>query len=62
MPRRDGPHMRNQRPGRLDRGSRRRLAALTPFTELPPRFWFAAVIVIFLLGLCVVLIWEEIPR
>ena len=57
MSRACGPHTRNQLPGRVYRGSKRRLERLAPFEELPLNFWVILTVGLVMLALCGVLIY-----
>jgi len=58
MARAGGPHTRNSMPGRVYRGSKGRVARLSPFDELPANFWMIIAIGLFMLGLSAVLIYQ----
>jgi hypothetical protein len=60
MPRADGPHTRNSRPGVVYRGSKKRAARLSPFEELPLNFWLFAAVALLMLGLSVALIYQAL--
>jgi len=44
MPSAVGPHTRNPKPGFVHRGSKKRVAKLSPFDELPVQFWLVVAI------------------
>jgi hypothetical protein len=56
MPRSYGPHTRNSLPGRVYRGSSRRLEQLSPFAELPPLLLVVGVGLL-TLGFCALLMY-----
>jgi hypothetical protein len=58
MARAGGPHTRHSMPGRVYRGSKGRVARLSPFDELPANFWMIIAIGLFMLGLSAVLIYQ----
>ena len=60
MARADGPHTRNQMPGPVYRGSKKRLDRLSPFDELPGVFWAFLAIALLMLALCAALISREL--
>ena len=46
-------------PRRFDRGSKKRIAALSPFDDLPSDFWWVALIAAALFALCLLLIYQR---
>jgi hypothetical protein len=54
-----GPHTRNQKPGAIHRGSKKRIATLSPFERLPIQFWLVVAIAVLMLGLSVLLIQQD---
>jgi hypothetical protein len=56
MPRAYGPHTRNSLPGRVYRGSSRRLEQLSPFADLRPLLLVAGVGLL-ALGFCALLMF-----
>jgi hypothetical protein len=58
MPRADGPHTRNSRPGVIYRGSKKRLERLEPFEELPANFWLLVAVALLMLVLSMALIYQ----
>jgi len=61
MARADGPHTRNSLPGAAYRGSKRRVARLSPLDELPANFWLVVAIAVLMLGLSAALIYQAVP-
>jgi len=59
MPRAYGPHTRNSMPGRVYRGSSRRLEQLSPFAELPPLL-LIIVVALLALGFCAALMYQAL--
>ena len=53
-----GPHSRNSMPGAVYRGSKKRIASLPPFKELPANLWLIVVIAIAMLGLSAAIIYR----
>ena len=51
-----GPHTRGAMPGALFRGSKKRVARLSPFEQLPLTFWVVLAIALLMLALSAVLI------
>jgi hypothetical protein len=51
-----GPHARGQKPGFVYRGSKRRVAKLSPFDDLPFQFWLVVAIAVFMLAISVLLL------
>ena len=51
-----GPHTRNAMPGAVFRGSKKRVARISPFEQLPLNFWLVLAIALLMLALCAVLI------
>jgi hypothetical protein len=45
-------------PGRVHRGSKRRVARLSPLDELPANFWMFIAIGLLMLGLSAVIIYQ----
>ncbi|PYR82311.1 MAG: hypothetical protein DMF87_01830 [Acidobacteria bacterium] len=60
MARADGPHTRNSLPGAAYRGSKRRVARLSPLDELPANFWLVVAIAVLMLGLSAALIYHAV--
>jgi hypothetical protein len=56
----DGPHARNAKPGAVYRGSKKRVAHLAPFEELPANFWFVMAIGVLMFGLSALLIYGSL--
>jgi hypothetical protein len=56
MPPAIGPHTRGQKPGFIYRGSKKRVAKLSPFEQLPLQFWLVLAIAVFMFGLSLLLI------
>jgi hypothetical protein len=59
MPRGDGPHTRNSIPGRVYRGSGRRVEQLSPFADLPSLLLIIAVALL-ALGFCAALMYQAL--
>ena len=59
MARAAGPHTRNSMPGRAYRGSRKRIASLVPFEDLPITFWLLIAIALLMAGMCAALIVSQ---
>jgi hypothetical protein len=59
MPRAYGPHTRNSMPGRVDRGSSRRVERLSPFEDLSPLFVIIGVALL-ALGFCALLMYQAL--
>jgi hypothetical protein len=53
-----GPHTRNRMPGAVDRGSKKRIASLSPFKELPANLWIIVAIAMVMLGLSAATIYR----
>ena len=60
MPRADGPHTRNSMTGAVYRGSRKRVARLSLFDELPGNFWLVLAVAALMLGLSVALLYQAL--
>jgi len=60
MPRADGPHTRHSMTGAVYRGSRKRVARLSPFDELPGNFWLVLAVAVLMLGLSVALVYQAL--
>jgi hypothetical protein len=56
----DGPHARNARPGAVYRGSKKRVAHLALFEDLPANFWFVMAIGVLMFGLSALLIYGSL--
>jgi hypothetical protein len=56
MPPAIGPHTRGQKPGFIYRGSKKRIARLSPFDNLPLRFWLVIAIAAFMLAVSLLLL------
>jgi len=54
----DGPHTRNSMPGKVYRGSKRRVARLSPLDELRANFWLIIAIGLLVFGLSAVVIYQ----
>ena len=55
-----GPHTRNQKPGAAYRGSRKRVARLSRFDDLPASFWVVVAIGLLMLAMSAALIYAEL--
>ena len=53
-----GPHTRNPMPGAVHRGSKKRIASLSPFKELPANLWIIVAIAMAMLGLSAATIYR----
>jgi hypothetical protein len=53
-----GPHSRNSMPGAVYRGSKKRVARLSPFEELPANFWLVVAIVATMLAITAAIIYN----
>jgi len=56
MPAAVGPHTRNQKPGGIHRGSRKRIARLSAFERAPLQFWLVVAIAVFMLAISILLL------
>ena len=59
MPRAYGPHTRNSMPGRVYRGSNRRVEQLSPFADLS-RLLLLIGVALLALGLCALLMYRAL--
>lgn len=57
MGRPSGPHTRNARP-EADRGSKRRVASMSPFDRAPVDFWLFIGVALIMFGLSVAIIYS----
>lgn len=57
MPPAGGPHSRNSMPGAVYRGSKKRIAQLSPFEELPTNFWLVVAIAAAMLAITAAIIY-----
>ena len=53
-----GPHTRNPMPGAIQRGSKKRIASLSAFKELPANLWIIVAIAMAMLGLSAAIIYR----
>jgi hypothetical protein len=60
MGRATGPHTRNSLAGSDYRGSRKRLARLTPFGRLPVDFWLFITVALIMLGISAAIIYNAL--
>jgi hypothetical protein len=58
MVRATGPHTRNSLPGSDYRGSRKRIASLSPFDRLPAAFWLFIAVALIMLGMSAAIIYD----
>jgi len=53
-----GPHTRNSMPGAVYRASKKRVARLSPFEELPANFWMVVAIAAVMLAITAAIIYR----
>jgi hypothetical protein len=54
----EGPHTRNSMSGAVHRGSKKRIAGLSPFKELPANLWIIVAMAMAMLGLSAAIIYR----
>ncbi len=57
-----GPHTRNSMPGAVYRGSKKRVARMSPFEKLPANFWLVVAIAVAMLALAAAIIYRAVSN
>ena len=53
-----GPHTRNSMPGNVYRGSKKRIARLSPFEQPPAHFWLVVAFAAAMMALAAAIIYD----